>query len=531
MLTGDIIRRSAERFPKKSAIIWNDQKTTFEELDLEANRFAQALTASGLRKGDHIAIVCRNRTEYAIAFFGSAKAGTVLVNISVQYTSDQFAYSLDKADVKCLFVEDSLLDVTAKARDAIAHNVVIGVESGSDDGVVSFTDFLARAGSAEDPMVNIHEDDPFCMTFTGGTTGMPKGVLASHRNRITTAHTVAFEEGLEDTDVVAIVTPLFHVAALNIMFQPAMLVGASCVFQTKWNVAEFVNSVKTHGITAGFMVPTQAQMLVSDEDVDFADMSSFRKVSFAGAPMPDWTQRELMEKLPNLRITQIYGQSEVGVVCSLPHRFLPEKLGSVGRQAYNVEIAILDENGAHVETGQIGELCSRGDNVMLEYYNDATETQKFFRGGWGWTGDLAKMDEDGFIFLVDRSKDMLISGGENVYPKEIENAIQLHAAVAECAVIGVPDEKWGEAPVAYVIPRKGQSVSADELLEECRQTLTKFKVPHLVLVVDELPMTAMGKVQKHVLRAQYREQFGGMAPLLIGQGQADGPRQAWGSDA
>lgn len=531
MLTGDIIRRSAERFPKKPAIIWNDQKITFQELDLEANRFAQALTASGLRKGDHIAIVSRNRTEYAIAFFGSAKAGTVLVNISVQYTSDQFAYSLDKADVKCLFVEDVFLDVTAKARDAIAQNVVIGAEGGSGDGVVSFADFLTRAETAEDPMVEMHEDDPFCMTFTGGTTGMPKGVLASHRNRVTTAHTVAFEEGLEDTDVVAIVTPLFHVAALNIMFQPAMLVGATCVFQTKWNVTEFVNSVKANGITAGFMVPTQAQMLVTDESVDFSDIASFRKVSFAGAPMPDWTQRELMEKLPNLRITQIYGQSEVGVVCSLPHRFLPEKLGSVGRQVYNVEIAVLDENGAPVKVGQIGELCSRGDNVMLEYYNDAEETQKFFRGGWGWTGDLAKMDEDGFIFLVDRSKDMLISGGENVYPKEIENAVQLHAAVAECAVIGVPDEKWGEAPVAYVIPRKGMSVSADELLELCSQTLTKFKVPHLVLVVDELPMTAMGKVQKHVLRAQYLEQFGGMEPLLVGQGQADGPVQTWGSDA
>lgn len=525
MLTGDILRRSADRFPNKAAVIWQDKRFTYAELNAEANKFASALKAKGLSPGDHIGIVSRNRIEYAVAFFGSAKAGTVLVNISTQYTPEQFTYALQKADVRFLFVEDIFVEPTAAAREGMLGYSVIGK---ADEPSNSFDSFIALATSSEEPDVEISEDDPFNMTFTGGTTGMPKGVLASHRNRVITAHTVAMEERLEDTDVVGIVTPMFHVAALNIMFQPAILVGATCVLQTKWSVEEYVENVVKHSITAVFMVPTQAGMLVSDESVNFDDLATFKKVSFAGAPMPNWVQERLMEKLPELRITQIYGQSEVGVITALPHRFLPEKLGSVGRQAYNVDIALLNADGEPVAPGEIGELCSRGDNVMLGYYNDPDESAKFFRNGWGWTGDLGVMDEEGFVSLVDRSKDMLISGGENVYPKEIENAIQRHPAISDCAVIGVPHEKWGEVPIAYLILRADQTVSPEEIIEHSRKHLTRFKVPHQAFVVDSLPMTAMGKVQKHVLRAEYLETFGGMAPLLAGQADPDGPEHAWG---
>lgn len=527
MLTGDILRRSADRFADKTAVIWGDMRLTYGELNIEANRFASALYARGLSKGDHIAIISRNRIEYAIAFFGSAKAGTVLVNISTQYTPEQFTYSLAKADVKYLFVEEPFVAATASAREEMDGYVVIGGDDEQDED--SFATFMALAASYDEPDVALSEDDPFCMTFTGGTTGMPKGVLASHRNRVITAHTVAMEERLEDIDVVAIVTPMFHVAALNIMFQPAMLVGATCVLQTKWSVAEFLENAKKYSITAGFMVPTQALMLVSDETVDFADLATFRKVSFAGAPMPDWVQIELLRKLPELKITQIYGQSEVGVICALPPRFLDGKLGSVGRQAYNVDIALLSPEGNPVKAGEIGELCSRGDNVMIGYYNDPEETANFFRDGWGWTGDLARMDDEGFVFLVDRSKDMLISGGENVYPKELENALYLHDAVGDCAVIGVPHTKWGEVPVGYVIPRRGAQATPRELIEHCRNVLTGFKVPHQIFIVENLPKTPMAKVQKHVLRAEYLEEFGGMAPLLSGQADVDGPDSTWGN--
>lgn len=526
MLAGDTLRRSSDRFADKVAIIWEDVRLTYRELNIEANRFASALEAKGLSPGDHVAIVSRNRAEYAVAFFGAAKAGTVLVNISTQYTPEQFTYALKKADVRFLFVEEPFLEATAEARKEVKGAVVIGDDAPNSGE--SFAAFLDLATTDEEPKVALDEDDPFCMTFTGGTTGLPKGVLASHRNRAITAHTVAVEERLEDTDVVAIVTPMFHVAALNIMFQPAILMGATCVLQTKWSVPEFVDNVVSHNITAAFMVPTQALMLVSDGSVDFRTINSFRKVSFAGAPMPNWVQEELLEQMPNLKITQIYGQSEVGVICALPHRYLPQKLGSVGRQAYNVDIALLGSDGTPVAPGEIGELCSRGDNVMLGYYNDPGETNSFFRDGWGWTGDLARMDEDGFIFLVDRSKDMLISGGENVYPAEIENALYRHEAVGDCAVIGVPHSKWGEVPVAYVILRHNRDTTPDELMEHCQRSLTRFKVPHQIFIVQDLPKTPMAKVQKHLLRSEYLEDFGGVAPLLPGQADPDGGSATWG---
>nr|NLD41623.1 acyl--CoA ligase [Actinomycetales bacterium] len=530
MLTGDIIRRSANRFPDKTAVIWQDQKLTYRELDEASNRFAQALIAQGLTKGDHIGMVCRNRIEYAVVFFGSAKAGTVLVNLSVQYTAEMFDYSLEKGDVKCLFVEQPFVEATRPAYErleSLTSRIIIGAEEDTPEAA-TFESFMASAPSNEAPDVEMVPSDPFSMTFTGGTTGMPKGVLASHRSRDITAHTVMVEERLEDTDVVAIVTPMFHVAALNIMFQPAMLCGATTVLQTKWSVQEYIANVRQHQITACFMVPTQALMLVNYEQLDPGDLRTWRKISFAGAPMPNWVQEELLAKFPELRITQIYGQSEVGVVAALPHRFLPEKLGAVGRQAYNVDIAVLDPDGNPVKPGEIGELCSRGENVMLRYHNDPEETARFFRGGWGWTGDLAKVDEEGFMFLVDRSKDMLISGGENIYPKEIENALFRHDSVSDCAVIGVPDAKWGEAPVAYVMLRPEREATSEELIAHCERILTPYKVPHLVLLVPELPKTAMGKVQKHLLRAKYLEDFGGMAPLLVGQADAQAREASWG---
>jgi acyl-CoA synthetase (AMP-forming)/AMP-acid ligase II len=219
--------------------------------------------------------------------------------------------------------------------------------------------------------------------------------------------------------------------------------------------------------------------------------------------MPDWVQRALLEKLPKLKLTQIYGQSEVGVLTALRHWYLPQKLSSIGRQAYNVDVAVVDPEGNRVQPGEIGEIVSRGENVMLEYYNEPEQTKAFFRHGWGWTGDVGTFDEAGFITLVDRSKDMIISGGENVYPKEIENVIYELPAVAECAVFGIPDDKWGEVPAAYVLLKSGAALSEEVLVEHCARHLARFKRPRLVKFVTEFPKTPIGKIQKNVLREPY----------------------------
>jgi len=338
------------------------------------------------------------------------------------------------------------------------------------------------------------------MTYTGGTTGRPKGVLVSHRNRMITAHTVIVEEALDERDVIGIVTPLFHVAALNIMFQPAILCGATTVFLSKWGPAEFAELAFQSKMTAAFMVPTQVSMVVSDPNFEVEKFSTWKKLSFAGAPMPDWVQNEVMKKLPELKMTQIYGQSEVGVLTALRHWNLPQKLGSIGRQAYNVDVAVIDPDGNRVAPGEIGEIVSRGDNVMLEYFNEPEQTAAFWRHGWAHTDDVGTIDEEGFITLIDRSKDMIISGGENIYPKEIENCIYENTAVAECAVIGIPHDKWGEVPAAYVILKTGDSTSDQEIIDHCSSKLAAFKRPRMIKFIDEFPKTPIGKIQKNILR-------------------------------
>lgn len=502
MLTGDMLRRSAERFPGKDAIIWQDRSISYRDLDLAANRFANVLVDMGLGKGGKVAILSRNRLEYGIVFFGASRSGGVLVNVSILYTPEDLVYVLDKADVEILIYEDifaAKVEEASKSLPRIREFITLGE---SRPGAHAF-DALLAAASDTAPAIAITEDDPFCMTYTGGTTGKPKGVLASHRNRVITAHTVMMHENIDERDVVGIVTPLFHVAALNIMFQPAVLAGATCTFQSKWDVQEFARMAQRTGMTACFMVPTQASVLVSDPSFDPGNFVRWEKLAFAGAPMPDWVQRTLIEKLPALKLTQIYGQSEVGVITVLGHWHLPERLGSIGKQAYNVDLALLDQDGNPVGPGEVGELVSRGENVMLEYYNEPEQTAKFFRNGWGWTGDLAVADEQGFITLVDRSKDMIISGGENVYPKEIEDAIYRLGAVAECAVFGIPDDKWGEVPAAYVLLKAGASLTEAEIAAHCEEKLPRFKRPRLVKFVESFPKTPIGKIQKNILREPY----------------------------
>lgn len=500
MLTGDMLRRSAERFPNKPAILWQGQSTSYAELDVSANKLANRLIGEGLAKGTKVGIISRNRTEYGVAFFGIARSGCVMVNISVLYAPDELAYVLDKADVELLVYEDIFAEKVEAVKGKLPKlKKLVSIGAGGDE---TFADFIAEGGEGY-PDVEIDEDDPFCMTYTGGTTGRPKGVLCSHRNRNITAHTVMVEEAIDERDIVGIVTPLFHVAALNIMFQPAILAGATTTFLSKWTVEDFAAMARDTGMTALFAVPTQLSMVVSDPNFDAANYATWRKVSFAGAPMPDWVQSELMEKLPNLAITQIYGQSEMGVLTSLRSWNLPEKLGSVGRQCYNVDVGVIDQNGNKVAPGEIGEIASRGDNVMLEYYNEPEQTEKFWQNGWALTGDVGTIDEEGFITLIDRSKDMIISGGENVYPKEIEDVIYDRDEVAECAVFGIPDDKWGEVPAAFVMLKAGESLDEETLVEHCAERLARFKRPRHVEFVEDFPKTPIGKVQKNILKEPF----------------------------
>lgn len=510
MLTGDMLRRSAVRFGAKPAIVFRGadaarRSLSYRELDDRANQLAHALLKLGLPKGAKVSMLSRNLPEYGIVFFGVARTGLVLNNVSILYADDELAWVLNKSDTELLIVDAAFAARIPAVRaqvPSLRHVIVIG--EGGDKLGPSLNAFIAGHPSSE-PAVVLDERDAFCMTYTGGTTGRPKGVLVNHRAREVTALTVVVEERLVPEDVVAIVTPLFHVAALNIMFQPAMLIGATCVFITPWSPSAFMDAVAAERISAAFMVPTQANSLLTHPDFDPARLASWTKLSFAGAPMPDWVQIELMHKLPWLHLTQIYGQSEMGVIAALAHELLPAKLGSVGRQPFNVDLAVLRADGTPVAVGEIGEVATRGDNVMIGYYNEPEQTAAFFQrgGGWGLSGDLATVDADGCITLVDRAKDMLISGGENVYPKEIEDAIYGLPQVAEVAVFGIPDDKFGEVPAAFIQLKPGASLAEADVLARCEAQLARLKRPRLVRFVENFPKTPIGKIQKNLLKQPF----------------------------
>ena len=506
MLTGTMLTCSARRFADKTAIVDAGRELSYAALDRAATRLANHLVDHlQIRKGEKVAIMSRNRLEYGVVFFGAARSGAVLVNVSTMYGASDLAYVLDRSDARVLIYDSQFAQLIASVKPKVAKLQTYIELPEPDVEPDAFMELIAAAGTHE-PKVALSEDDPFCINYTGGTTGLPKGALVSHRARAITAHTAVIEEGLDERDVVCIITPMFHIAGLKLMFQASMMIGATVVFGRKWSVAEFADLCEEHAITAAFLVPTQIVGILNEPGLDAARLASWRKLVVGGAPIANEVQLALSQRLPQVAITQIYGQTEIGIVTSVRPWHLPAKLGSCGRPAYNVEVAVVDREGRPVSVGEIGEVVARGDNVMLGYYNEPEQTANFFRrgDGWGWTGDVARVDADGFITLVDRSNDMIISGGVNIYPKEIENVLYRHPAVAECAVFGIPDAKWGEVPAALIRLATGATATAEEIERFCREQTAAFKRPKLIEFVADFPRTPVGKIQKNVLRQRFR---------------------------
>lgn len=506
MLTGSMLSCSARRFPRKVALIDGERTLTYRAFDEAAHRLANYLIGTlGVRKGDKVAILSPNRMEYGIVFFGAARSGAVLVNVSTMYGASDLVHVLNKSDSVVLIYDSAFASLVESVKPQVPLLKTCIELPDAQQRPNALLDLIADS-DAQPPTVELREDDPFCINYTGGTTGTPKGAVVSHRARAITAHTAVIEQSFDEQDVISIVTPMFHIAGLKLMFQAAIMIGATVAFLRKWNVREFAELTQTRGITCSFLVPTQVIGILNETGLDLAKLASWRKLVVGGAPIANETQQAMRERLPDVAITQIYGQTELGIVASMRPWHLPEKIGACGRQVYNVEVAIVDPQGQPVAAGEVGELVARGNSLMSEYYKDPELTASFFRrgDGWGWTGDMARVDEDGFITLVDRASDMIISGGVNIYPKEIENVLYRHPAVGECAVFGIPDPKWGEVPAAFIRLATGAKATAEDIEQFCLQQTSKFKCPKRIEIVEDFPRTPVGKVQKNVLKQRFR---------------------------
>jgi acyl-CoA synthetase (AMP-forming)/AMP-acid ligase II len=505
VLTGGILQQSARRHPDRIALICGERRIPYGALAAAASRFAHAVLALGIGRGDRIAIMSRNVPEYVIAHFGGAQTGAVLVNLMPAYAPDELATILERTAARLIVVEAAFQEKIASIIDrlsSLSHVVVIGEPA--EAGWLPFDDFID--GRPETPPdVALSESDPFAMTFTGGTTGLPKGALVSHRARLTSAWTTAVEHEVTESDIVGIITPLYHAMGALVWLPTAMLVGATSVMLPGWDPDLLVAETARHGISCVFMVPVQLRELLSEAHFDAAGLASLRKVACGGAVTPSDLVAELAEKMPRARFTNHYGQSETGPLCIYRHSHPRDKAHTIGRPATGVDFSLLDARGDPVRAGETGEIVVRGPFLMAGYYDDPVETAAYFRNGdgWGWTGDLATMDEAGFVTLVGRSKDMIVSGGVNIYPREVERVLERHAAVADCTVFGIPDDKWGEALVAYIVLNGQARPSEDDIAAWCARHLARFKRPKVVRFVDSIPKTPSGKVQKPRLREAF----------------------------
>lgn len=528
---GALLRESARRHPDTAAVVdyrggtrrENRVALTYAGLDRAAGRLAHALVRDGYAKtadrpGRWLAILSPNDVDYAAVHFGAARAGCPLAHVSVRANQAGRAEMLAGVGAELLFVH---ADLAGDARallaglPALERIVVIGGAAGPD----SLDAFTADAPDG-DPPVAVQPDDPAAVTFSSGSTGAPKGVLVSHRNRTLASCLGAQAFELADDDVMACTTPLFHVAGLFMWLQIGIRRGLTVVLLEKWAPGLFADAVERDGATAAFLVPSQVTALLDDPAATARmrqDGGGLRHLNISGAPMPSGLLDRALSAWPGLEIVEHYGQSESCPLAYRPAAFARSKPMSAGRPC--VEMAVLDGAGRPLPHGEAGEVASRGAHTLLGYIGEDVgggEGLADLQAGDGWlrTGDIGRIDEDGFLHLIDRSKDVIVSGGENIFPAEVERALYLHPAVRECAVFGVPDDKWGEVPAAHVVPNGAgmpgegapdETGPPDEaaLIDFVAGQIPRYKRPRFVKFVDALPRTAIGKIQKNRIRAEY----------------------------
>ncbi|MEV4174670.1 acyl-CoA synthetase [Nonomuraea sp. NPDC049709] len=495
---GDLLRRTAARHPVKTAIVYGDLRQSYADLDVAVNRTANALAARGVGKGDRFAVFSHNNHAFVVTYFALARLGAISVPVNFMLGAGEVAYVLDHSGATGMLAEEALLPVAAAA---VTERVTVrGVIGAAPEGWEPFTAWSSHDDASE-PRVEIADDDPIQLMYTSGTESRPKGATLTSRNLIAQYVTCVVDGEMSHDDVEVHALPLYHCAQLHCFLTPGIYLGATNIVLPGAGPAAILATIEGERATKLFCPPTVWISLLRHPDFDRRDLSSLRKGYYGASIMPVEVLKEIAARLPEVRLFNFYGQTEMAPVATIlgPEEQLT-RLGSAGRPALNVETRIVDDRDEPVPPGVVGEIVHRSPHAMLGYWNDPEKTAEAFRGGWFHSGDLGVMDADGYLSVVDRKKDMIKSGGENVAGREVEEAIYQHPAVAEAAVFGVPDEKWIEAVTAAVVLREGAGLTADELVGFLRGRLAAFKTPKRVVFVDALPKNASGKVLKRELR-------------------------------
>ena len=510
----DLLRRSAVRYPARTAIVDGDVRVTYAELDDAVNRAANALADRGLAKGDRLALLGHNSLGFVVTYFACARLGLICVPVNYMLNAGEVAYILDHSGATAMVAEDMLLPLAEAGIAAAGRERLVTVR-----GVIGDALACARGRSplgepgwepvadwaehhdASEPAIELSDDDPVELLYTSGTESRPKGTILTSRSLIA-QHVSCFVDGeMTPGDVEVHALPLFHSAQLHCFFTPSIQLGAVNVLLPKADPAGMLAAVEAERATKLFCPPTVWIALLNHPDFERRDLSSLRKGYYGASIMPVEVLAELGERLPGVRLFNFYGQTEMSPVATvLGPDDQVRKAGSAGRPALCVETIVVDDDGRAVPAGDVGEIVHRSPQAMLGYWDDEEKTAEAFRDGWLHTGDLGILDDEGYLYVVDRKKDMIKSGGENVASREVEEVIHAHPSVAEAAVFGIPHPRWIEAVAAVVVARAGHELEAADVTAFCRERLAGFKTPRYVVVADGLPKNPSGKILKRELR-------------------------------
>ncbi len=507
----DLLHRTAKRYPHKTGLICGHTRWTFAEFDALVDRLAAGLAGMGVGHGSHVAVLARNSHGFAALRFALARLGAVLVPINFMLKAEEVAFILRHAGAQMLATDSGLAEL-ARSAAALDTAVTQFVWLPSEDatapvpGMTSFDELAATQGMP--PEVALGSTDLAQIVYTSGTESMPKGAMLTHDAVISQYASCAVDASIAHGDVMLHALPLYHCAQLDVFFGPAVYVGATSIITAKPTPDNLLPLMAQHGITSFFAPPTVWIALLRSPLFDGSDLSSLRKGYYGASIMPVEVLRELARRLPDVGFWNLYGQTEIAPLATMlgPDDQL-RKPGSCGRAVLNVETRVVDDAMKDVATGEVGEIVHRSPHLMLGYFRDEEKTKAAFEGGWFHSGDLATIDDEGFITVVDRKKDMIKTGGENVASREVEEMIYRLGAVSEVAVVGVSHPKWVEAVVAVIVVKAGQTLSEQQVLAHCSEHIAGFKAPKAVVFTDALPKNPSGKLLKRDLRDRYKDVF------------------------
>jgi acyl-CoA synthetase (AMP-forming)/AMP-acid ligase II len=509
MDVGQILTLTTNKFPERTAILFQNKRFTYQEFNGRVNQFAHVLLQLGLRKGEKVAVLLFNSNQFVEIYFATAKVGGVFTPINFRFAPEEVRYIVDHSDARFFVFGEEFSDLVHAIRSnltQIKNFISVG------DCVTDAHDYerLLEKSENTEPTVRLSEKDVCQLMYTSGTTGRPKGALITHGNVLWNLVNAVLGREEKEGEVSLVIGPLYHTAALNNHFTVPMALAGTSILIKHFEPRSLMEIIEKEKVNVISGAPALYHLLLALPDVERYDTRSVIKCTTGASILPDETKKRLLKLFPNAKgVYDVYGCTEASPnITILKAKDSFRKVACVGPPLPFLEVRIVDDHDKAVPTGEVGELTCRGPNVMKGYYKDKQATREALKGGWLHTGDLARMDEEGFIYIVDRKKDMIVSGGENIYPREIEEVLYHHPKIQEAAVIGVPDQVWGESVKAMVVLKKGETIEEKEVIEYCKNHLASYKKPKSVEFVEDLPRNPSGKVLKKTLKEKYIHQKG-----------------------